>query len=296
MGKLLKFALALFLIGVGVIAVFSVVAEENFFTSIDEDSFEYFELSYVADEFTDFDFDFTNRDIIVRQSEDDQIKVQYYKAEKETVTVTEGESTLKILHEIEWYNNFFIGFNFITNDEYFDVYLYLPSTVVYNLDVHSSNGTMNMLNITNLDDLRFSSSNGTVTVVDSEASNMRFDTSNGRITITNVTVDDELYMDTSNGRITLTSVEANEIDGQTSNGKVLCYDITANYVELDSSNGDIELEINGDKDDYSVRLDTSNGDLNYDGMGVTDGSFNTSAALTIDLDSSNGDVSVDFIN
>ncbi len=296
MGKIFKFALALFLIGVGVIAVFSIISEESIFAAVDEEDYEYVELIYSADDFTGFDFNFDNRDFYVLVSEDDQVKVTYYKTEKEDVVIDDDGETLSITHETVWYEQWFIGLTFFTNDEYLDVFVYLPSSVIYDVDFSSTNGTMDMKNFDNIDDLRLATSNGKILVENVSSASMNLDTSNGEVRLTNVTVETDLDLGTSNGRVYLTDVTADVIDGHSSNGRIIATDIISNDISLDTSNGTIELTVIGERDDYEVRLDTSNGDLNYDGMGVTDGSFNQGAAKKIDLDSSNGDVSVEFID
>ena len=296
MGRIFKFALALFLIGVGAIAIFSVVAEESIFTAVNEEDYEYVELTYSDDDFTGFDFSFDNRSFYILVSEDDQVKISFYKTEKETIVVDDEGETLSITHETVWYEQWFLGWNVFTNDEYLDVFVYLPSSMVYDIDFSSSNGTMDIKNFDNLDTIRLLTSNGKIAVDNVSSDSMFLDTSNGEIRVTNTIVADDLTVLTSNGRVYLTDVEADELEADTSNGRITATGIVSSDISLTTSNGDVILQVIGDKDEYEVHMDTSNGDLNYDGIGVTDGDFNSGAEKNIDLDSSNGDVSVEFID
>ncbi len=90
MGRIFKIALALFLIGVGIVAAFAALSDEPIFASIfntvNEDDFEYNELVYDADEFTKLlNLISKNRDFIIRPSTDGSIKITYYTTEKDVV-------------------------------------------------------------------------------------------------------------------------------------------------------------------------------------------------------------------
>ncbi len=295
MGRIFKFALALFLVGAGVIAIYFAISGESLFNTVNDDDFVYNELIYDGDEFVNFDFDFENRGFIIRSSDDDKIKVTYYATEKDNVVVTESDDTLKLLNDIEWYNQWFTGFNFLTNNDYYDVYVYLPTTQAYNLDVNTSNGGVDVLNIDNIGELEFDSSNGKISIVNVEADEINMDTSNGEIRITDVVVAGDLVLDTSNGKIYLTDVVAQNIEGYSSNGRIIGVNVDCNSIKLDTSNGDIEIEIKGDKDDYEVIMDTSNGNMVYDGIGVTSEHFNVGGTYLADLDTSNGDIEISFV-
>ena len=315
MGKLFKLALALFLIGVGVFAIFTAISDEPIWGSVNDDEYVYSELIYDADEFTGFDFDFSNRNFIVRTSEDDQIKVTYYGTERENITVTDTGDVLRIKDDVEWIFQIFSGWNsIITDNEIFDVEVFLPESVIYDIDFDTSNGTFDILEMDNIDVLDFHTSNGRTDLVDCsattvnvytsngqiyvedcESSSFDLDTSNGRIELVNVTATGLIKLDTSNGRIILTDVTAATIYGDTSNQRIEATNINCDDVSLDTSNGDITLSIYGDKDDFDVYMDTSNGDMVYDGIEVSQERFNTGEDNKISLDSSNGDIELIFL-
>ncbi len=294
MGKIFKIATALFLIGIGGFAIFSMLSEDSVFASVNEEDFTLHELVYDDVRFNQMDFEFKNRDLIIRTSEDNQIKVSYYTTENDRVDVTEGDTKLTLENDVEWWNNLFFGWGAFTNDEFYDVYLYLPSTHVYSIDIDTSNGVFDVSDMDQIDQLELSTSNGRVTLEDVTCNLLNVNTSNGTINLVDVEVASTIDANTSNGRIYLTNVSATEIDADSSNGKIIASGIIAQDIALETSNGDIELEVLGDREDYAVRMDTSNGDMNYDGIGVSQTSFNPEGTLSIDLHTSNGDIDLRF--
>ena len=314
MGKLFKIALGLAIVGVGMIALFGVLSQNDVFAIVNEGDFVYNELVYDADEFTDLNFTFENRDFIIRPSVDDSIRIEYYTTERDTVTVSEDNQVLTLENDVEWYNQFFLGFSFLVDDDFYDVYLYLPTSEIYDLDIITSNGTADFDSLSNLRYIHFRTSNGRITINDSDFTTLDLATSNGGIWLTDVSVTGALQTDTTNGKINLDTVSASDISGHTSNGEIILNSINSDSVDLDTSNGaitatnltsidvrlestngDIDVSVIGDKDDYEVTMSTSNGDLNYDGIEVSQEHFNSDGIYEIELHSSNGDVTIDFI-
>lgn len=314
MGKLFKIALAIFLIGVGFVAFFSILSEEPIWGLSNEDTYTLRELSYDAEDFSGFDFNFDNRDIIVRESETEDIFIKFYESERDDFIVTDTESTLKIVNDIEWYNRIFMGWTFLGNDEYYDVYVYLPTTEVYDIDFDTSNGTFNVLELDNLDEVTFKTSNGRIELENVTARSLDLDSSNGGVVLTDVTVSEgidaytsngkfiltdvtastKIKLKTSNGKVTLTNVTANEINADTSNSSIVADNVIFDVLTLDTSNGSVTVTIQGQKEDFEVNMSSSNGDLNYDGIEVSQELFNEGASKRITLDSSNGDITITF--
>jgi len=294
MGRLFKIGLGLLLIGVGVVAIFSILSENNVFASVNEQDFVYTELTYDATDFDSFDFSFVNRDMIVRTSDDDQIRITYYVTEKDIVTVDESTSMLTLKNEVKWYDQLFTGFNWMVDDDFYDVYLYLPSSVVYSMNISTSNGTMDMQNVNEVNVLKFHTSNGRINIDNTDASSMDLSTSNGGIQVTDVIATGDLDMQTSNGRLTLENITADTIYGKSSNGRINASNLVSDSISLDTSNGDIILDVTGDKADFEVNINTSNGHMEFDGIRVIQEHFNLGAANEINLDTSNGDIVVTF--
>lgn len=294
MGRLFKIALALLLIGFGGFVAFSIISDDPLFASVNEEDFIYNELIYDAADFTNFDFSFDNRNFFIEPSETDEIKIIYYTTEKDKVKVTDTTTTLVLLNKVEWFTNWFSGWGNFLNDDYYDVYIYLPTTEIYNIEIDTSNGNLTMEGMDNLNTFVYDTSNGKLTLDTISANSLDLNTSNGVVTLTDVHSESNIIIDTSNGRILLTNVEAETIKADTSNGAILAEGIEANRIELDTSNGKIKLNVLGDKDDYRVDMSSSNGDLLYDGISVAEGPINSDGEKSISLDSSNGDIEVTF--
>ncbi len=294
MGKLFKIALGLFLVGVGILAIFSLMSEDRIFAFANDEDYVYHELSYDADDFAKLSFNFENRDFLFRKSDNDEIKITYYTTEKDPVEVTEVGTTLKLVNEIVWYNQVFIGWNFFTNDDYYDVYVYLPDSVDYEIYLIDSNGSVDITGVTNLTDVFVTTSNGRITTDSAYADSMDLISSNGEIRVTGTVVADSLTVATSNGRIYLTDVVAETIIGSTSNGKVVGTNVACESITLNTSNGDIEIGLAGEKNDYDVIMSTSNGDMVYDGLETSQEYIYTPGEFIIILNTSNGDIVITF--
>ena len=78
------------------------------------------------------------------------------------------------------------------------------------------------------------------------------------------------------------------------NGSITGLNVSSEDIRLNSTNGTIDLEVAGDKDDYEVFMDTTNGDMIYDGIEVSQEHFNTDGIHLIELDTTNGDVRLSF--
>lgn len=294
MGKLFKIALGLFLVGIGVVAIFSIISEDNLFAMVNDEDFVYHEYTSGDADFDKLSFNFDNRDFIFRASDTDEIKITYYTTEKDPVDVTEDGTTLRLENEILWYNQVLIGWNFFTNDDYYDVNVYLPVTDEYEIYLIDSNGSVEFNGVSNLTDVFVTTSNGRITLDTVSADSMDLISSNGELRLTNVVTTDSLNVSTSNGRIYLTDVVAVDIVGSTSNGKIIVTNLTTESVTLDTSNGDIEINLAGDKNDYDVIMSTSNGDMVYDGLETSQEFIYTTGDYTVILNTSNGDISLTF--
>ncbi len=294
MNRTLRIGLALVLIGLGLVIGVSVVTKGEYF-NINEDEFTYYEETYTSEEFQAFDFDFDNRKIYVVPSEDDTIMVKYYVNDKEEYVIDEAGATLEITIDRKWYNNFF-NIGGLTNPSYYDVYLYLPDTITeYNLNIASSNGKISIVDTTDLGTVYLDTSNGDIIIENLDAIRLDLETSNGRISLQNVVVENDISAGTSNGRIILDDITGDTLVFSTSNGKIQADNIQATNLKLTSSNGDIEATVYGDQDDFRIKLATSNGSRYLDGIKVDQSDFNNTQTNYVDIRSSNGTVTLDFI-
>lgn len=166
------------------------------------------------------------------------------------------------------------------------------------VSAHSSNGSVNISNAS-MDNLRAKSSNSSINLnnveiagkayADSSNSGIRFingsceeltvSTSNSAITVENATVAQMLKADNSNGNITIERTECGKLDTQTSNSSIKIENATvAELLKADNSNGSITIE--GSKCG-EMDADTSNSSLRV---------FDSKARTNITLKNSNGGI------
>lgn len=296
MGKLFRISIVLFVIGISAAVIFTYLSDSKVLAIIDEEDFTFHEQIYDGNDFSKVDLSFMNRDFVIRSSDNDQIKIEYYTTDADMVEISESDRYLNITSDIKWYNQLFTGLNFFISNEFYMVNVYLPEAFNYDLKILTSNGKINMADMDQLDHLEVDTSNGTIDLVGINAKQIDLKTSNGTVSISELNNVDILEIYTSNGRINLGNIDANKIDAKTSNGKIIANNISAEDIDLDTSNGRIELSVLGQKDDYEVYMDTSNGDLLYDGIKVSQEHFNVNGVWQIHLDTSNGDIELTFID
>ena len=294
MSRLFRVSLVLFIIGVAMTVIFSSMSDYKVFSTVDEEDFVYYEETYDGDAFTNLSFDFINRNFDIKPSNNDEIKITYYLTDLDQIDITDDQDTLEIHNNIEWYNQIFTGWFFFVSREFYMVTVYLPTSYEYHLDVQTTNGDIDATNIGQMTSIDIDTSNGTINLSQMNANSIDLHTSNGSIYLDDVSCTSKINAHTSNGRLNFTDVSADEIDASTSNGKIIALNIESNDIEMDTSNGSIELDIIGNVDDYEVYMDTSNGDMIYNGIKVLQEHLNPEGDLSINLDTSNGDITLTF--
>ncbi|MBU1144897.1 MAG: DUF4097 domain-containing protein [Firmicutes bacterium] len=277
MNRLVKIGFALLLIGIGVSIAFGIISGEGISSFYKAEDYELRELTYSADEFSSIDLFLDNKQVIILPSESDEIILSFYESEKSWMDVTLSGTSLEIQNEQLWYADFFIGFDFFNLSTYNKFYLYLPTTEIYNLYVDTSNGSIEVSDLSVFDELNLNSSNGEVTLI-------------------NVTALHSVLVDTSNGKIILNNVEALVIEVETSNGAIEGSSILAESIDCYTSNGPISMQVEGNFDDYFVSLNTINGKLYIDDGEVVVNQYHTTLENEIKLRTSNGTIRLNFTN
>ena len=295
MSRMLKIGLFLFLVGIVLVVAVPLTTDNNIFSFNNEENFTHTEEIYDFDQFDSFDFDFDNRSVYIYESDDENIHLSYYLHEKDILEFSDETNELSISISRKWYDNFFI-FNFGITREYYNVYLYLPATVIDStLSVVSSNGQI-LVDLSNpFESVYVKSQNGKLTLNNIVSDSITANTSNGDINMENVSVTNEITGKTFNGAVNLNLVNAEEIDFTTSNGKIEAINITVQNADLVSSNGKVYMSMTGIMDDYKIDLSTSLGDMTLNDLKIASGVINPSKSNTIELHSSNGDVELKFL-
>lgn len=212
----------------------------------------------------DMDVEFvstTGTDIVITRTHSEDL-------DGETYSVTETTDGFVVLHELpRTFWNF--GFSLENLSQLFnrdEVVIQVPEGVVLHvIDVNTTNGKVDLNDVSAL--------------------NIAVNTSNGEISVENVVVEDDLDLRTTNGVIRITNAEATlggTITAITSNGKIIVNGASFNAINLDTSNGRINVSnVNLDKrTGTTLYADTSNGSIELDEVYVS----------VVDLDTSNGDI------
>ena len=277
MRTLFRIGMGLVIIGVLVFVGFYIAGGSIFFPTQDT-SYELTELYYDADQFDEIIIRMYNKPIDIFPSETDQIKIVYYESEKNWVDVTEDGLTITFQNEVDRFLGIFTWFDWINVSRYTECSLYLPVGTVYSIDAATSNGALSIQDIIDLDQVEMTSSNGRITIDSvSVAGDLDLQTSNGKIELTDVSVGGSTSLSTSNGPIAIENYQGDELDAHT-------------------SNGEINVEIIGLVSDYERSMNTSNGSVYLDDAKIDEGSFNNSAAKSITLSTSNGNIHLNFSN
>jgi len=295
MYKLIKVGLVLIIIGFIASVGFGLVSGASFNSYFGDEDFTYVEKTYAADDFTGFDFNLANKAVIILPSETGNIDIKYYDSDLNWIEVDETGSELVLQSENEWYSNLVVSFNLISISKYADFYLYIPVTEKYDITIDTANGAVTLDDYLVAGNLYLTTSNGAITLTNVESDGaIDLTTSNGRITLTNVETPDEISADSRNGRIVLENVNALAIDAETSNGSIIGSGLETSNIDAHTSNGNIELSIICSFADYHLRMTTSNGSYYLNDHKVSTNNYNTDKNNELLLDTSNGNIEVNF--
>ncbi len=129
-------------------------------------------------------------------------------------------------------------------------------------------------------------SNGALSITGISGS-IDVETSNGAVSLDGTS--GETVVRTSNGAVSGNSIASARIEARTSNGRIeMAFSETPETVTLDTSNGSVEVILPSDSPAVALITDTSNGNVTIDVR--TD----PAAAQTINIDTSNGDITVHY--
>ena len=247
-----------------------------------------------------------NARVELKQSGDDQVRVEYYERKDDHYTIqTDASGVLSVTYDDRTplsiiLDIFTIDFNLRT------LRVYVPADCALPVNLSTTNGTVSAQGLT-LGDTALQSSNGKIEVRDITApaievttsngsisldnvaagQRLRAQTSNGRLqlnhvtaplvtsrssnastTLTTVTASTRVEAITSNGKLTLDNVTAPTISAQTSNASVNLTAVDAQSLDIKSSNGAIRAALSGSQSEYTISSSTINGKNNLPSGGT----------------------------
>ena len=133
--------------------------------------------------------------------------------------------------------------------------VYLPENVYEQVTINSTNGRVEVSGLA-ITDLQIETTNGSIELNDI-AGNVDVQTSNGRIRVSGITGDEARFR-TTNGGMELADI-TNHITGQTTNGRITFNHGTIEQnVDLQSTNGRIEVQLAREPEHAAFDLRTTN--------------------------------------
>lgn len=219
--------------------------------------------------------DFNNAKIVLQESSDSKFGVKINLPDSEQKpSVNISEDTLTIEDTSSGFHILWLfGSIFSTNNE---VTVYVPKG-------------------TELKDISIDTSNGRIELINLNLESIKAETSNGAITGQNLNISDNASFKTSNGEINLSGSFHDTTNAVTKNGKIIGDGSFFGKTSFKTSNGTITMENDIKRSECNISAETSNGNIRVNGTGMGKNfQENNGASNSINLDTSNGSIAVDF--
>ncbi len=261
----------------------------------------------LEDDFDKIDISEISHDVIIRPSEDGEVKVDYYDSEKYVHTVEVKNDTLRIaVNDINngrpWYENITIINPFqSTNNTDYQIIIYLPEDSYGSLTIDAVSSDVTVPENYSFENVKFATTSGevhsycvatgeveadtvsgNVDLKNVNATALDIDTTSGEITLTDVKVTGLLSISTTSGEVKLTDVETDDLNVNTVSGEVFLSGLITETANIDTTSGDVTGTISGE---HEYEVDTVSGDVDLPS--------NIRGASVIEIDTVSGDVSIE---
>jgi hypothetical protein len=272
---LFKVSLLLIIVGAFLFGAFYII-NGGYTPGVGDSDVELIEISYDAIDFDEIRVVMINKSIQVLPSTSDKIELKYYQSEKNWIEISTEGNILDIENKTEIFHMFFNWFSWFQNQAFHQFILYLPLDMIFDLDLSTSNGAIDISDLSELGTLRLRSSNGAIVL--------------GEITLIN-----SIDAYTSNGLVEFNQlIVQNLAKARTSNGKIIVEKTTVGELDVQTSNGAVNVELHGTHSMYRIDMATSNGSKTLNGVKTDASIVNPSASLDVRVRTSNGPISIRF--
>ena len=224
--------------------------------------------------------------IAVRPGEGDEIRLVYYRSDREPYEARLENGVLSLENEALGRKNRGFSFSFFTTGLKVlwtqptpTVELFLPADALVDLKAHTSNGSVRLEGLKALCAVDLKTSNSRISIQDTvcksleaKTSNSRLvlerlvckqaiqaKTSNARIEAASVRAGGEMHLSTSNGRMAVTDIQAPMLVATTSNSGIQVSGLNTRSILLRTSNGSIRGTVPGKQADWAIDSGLSNG-------------------------------------
>ncbi len=303
---LISLALLLFIIWIIAINVGKPI---NFNISCSSKAYDYVE-QIASSDVNEITLNVTNQTVNINKTTDNKITIAYYESDNIDFTYELENGKISLSNNI-YENNIFL-FNFF-NSFSRNITINIPANLACDLDIKTVNGRIKVEKLSQLNDVNLNTENASITIDKVYCDNLVATTVNGKVSVTNVIVEKDINVNTSNASINFEDVSAKNIKGLTTNGwmrvddinatTIICKSsngqingdsIMAKTIDLTTSQGSIDVEIIGDFRSFQIDVTTSNGSIYIDDERYREGTYNNGAPSTINLDTSNASIDLDF--
>ncbi|MBQ4191480.1 MAG: DUF4097 family beta strand repeat protein [Clostridiales bacterium] len=240
----------------------------------------------ISDSFTNIEVSEISDEVIIKPSEDGEVKVEYYDYDEIVHEVDVKGDTLTVevkdIHGGEpWWTRIQFGFDLeriINNSDYdTQTVIYLPEDSYGSLKVNTVSGEIEVPEKYAFNDVAINTTSGSITCDCTVTGDIEIGTVSGEITfssvnsnkfkasstsgsvkLSNAKVSGAVTIDTVSGEIILNDVESGSLNTNSVSGEVTFTNLTSDDVNIDTTSGEVSGTITGD---HEYDIDTVSGDI-----------------------------------
>ena len=240
----------------------------------------------ISDSFTNIEVSEISDEVIIKPSEDGEVRVEYYDYDEIVHDVDVKGDTLTVevkdIHGGEpWWTRIQFGFDLeriINNSDYdTQTVIYLPEDSYGSLKVNTVSGEVEVPEKYAFNDVAINTTSGSITCGCTATGDIEIGTVSGEITfssvnsnkfkasstsgsvkLSNAKVSGAVTIDTVSGEIILNDVESDSLNTNSVSGEVTFTNLTSDDVNIDTTSGEVSGTITGD---HEYDVDTVSGDV-----------------------------------
>lgn len=244
----------------------------------------------ITDSFSNIEVLEVSDDIVIRPSEDGNVKIITWESEDQYHDIKVDDDTLKIEFK-EKAGLHFGDFEFDTNSsndpEYGMTIIYLPEGEYEDISITATsseiavpeNYTFNDVTVTSVSGniscsavatglVKMNSTSGEISDLNIDGISANIDTVSGNIGMTSCDVTGSIEINTTSGDINLTDISTSSASINVVSGDITLNNFESGLTDIDSTSGDVTGSLTGS---YKISTDTVSGDINVTCNNNTDG-------------------------
>lgn len=240
----------------------------------------------ISDSFTNIEVSEISDEVIIKPSENGEVKVEYYDYDELEHDVEVSGDTLKVIvkdiHDGDpWWTRIQFGFDLerIINNADYDTQtvIYLPEDSYGSLKINTVSGEVDVPEKYAFNDVMIYTTSGYITSDCTATGNVDVGTVSGEITFSSVNAD-KFKASSTSGSVKLSgSKVSGAVNIDTVSGDITFNDVTSGSVKIDTTSGEITL---GDVESSDLNTNSVSGEV----------SFTNLTAGDVNIDTTSGDV------